>query len=76
LLLVRRGVGEARSIRHLQRAMKIGALMQEVYNLAGRGLDRRASVVDGEMIAVNGASFGTPEHDSQIAQAGLTAVPH
>src|SRR5271157_4990884 len=33
-------------------------------------------VVDGEVIGAIGASFDTPEHDVQIAQAGLTAVPH
>jgi glc operon protein GlcG len=33
-------------------------------------------VVDGEVIGAVGASFDTPEHDVQIAQAGLTAVPH
>jgi len=33
-------------------------------------------VVDGEVIGAIGASFDTPEHDVQIAHAGLTAVPH
>lgn len=33
-------------------------------------------VVDGEVIGAVGASFDTPEHDVQIAQAGLAAVPH
>jgi len=33
-------------------------------------------IVDGEVIGAVGASFDTPEHDVQIAQAGLTAVPH
>jgi glc operon protein GlcG len=33
-------------------------------------------IVDGEVIGAIGASFDTPEHDVQIAQAGLTAVPH
>ena len=33
-------------------------------------------VVDGEVIGAIGASFDTPEHDVQIAQAGLAAVPH
>ena len=33
-------------------------------------------VVDGEGIGAIGASFDTPEHDAQIAQAGLAAVPH
>jgi glc operon protein GlcG len=31
-------------------------------------------VVDGEVIGGVGASFDTPEHDSQIAQAGLAAL--
>jgi glc operon protein GlcG len=31
-------------------------------------------VVDGEVIGAVGASFDTPEHDVEIAQAGLTAV--
>src|SRR5258707_5836451 len=31
-------------------------------------------VVDGEVIGAIGASFDTPEHDVQIAQAGLVAV--
>ena len=33
-------------------------------------------VVDGEVIGAIGASFDTPEHDVQIAQAGLAAVAH
>jgi glc operon protein GlcG len=33
-------------------------------------------VVDGEVIGAIGASFDAPEHDVQIAQAGLAAVPH
>jgi glc operon protein GlcG len=33
-------------------------------------------VVEGEVIGAVGASFDTPEHDVQIAQAGLAAVPH
>lgn len=33
-------------------------------------------VVDGEAIGAVGASFDTPEHDVQIAQARLAAVPH
>jgi uncharacterized protein GlcG (DUF336 family) len=36
-------------------------------------------VVDGEVIGAIGAIgaiFDTPEHDVQIAQAGLVAVPH
>jgi glc operon protein GlcG len=32
--------------------------------------------VDGEVIGAVGASFDTPEHDVQIAEAGLAAVPH
>src|SRR5258708_4031477 len=32
-------------------------------------------VVDGAVIGAIGASFDTPEHDVQIAQAGLAAVP-
>jgi glc operon protein GlcG len=32
-------------------------------------------VVDGEVIGAIGASFDTPEHDVQIAQAGIAAVP-
>jgi glc operon protein GlcG len=32
-------------------------------------------VVDGEVIGAIGTSFDTPEHDVQIAQAGLAAVP-
>jgi glc operon protein GlcG len=32
-------------------------------------------VVDGEVIGAVGASFDTPEHDVQIAQAGLAALP-
>lgn len=33
-------------------------------------------VVEGEVIGAIGASFDTPEHDAQIAQAGLAAVAH
>jgi glc operon protein GlcG len=33
-------------------------------------------IVDGEVIGAIGASFDTPVHDVQIAQAGLAAVPH
>ena len=33
-------------------------------------------IVDGEVIGAVGASFDTPVHDAQIAQAGLAAVPH
>jgi uncharacterized protein GlcG (DUF336 family) len=33
-------------------------------------------VVDGEVIGAVGPSFDTSEHDVQIAQAGLAAVPH
>ena len=32
-------------------------------------------VVDGQVIGGIGASFDTPEHDVQIAQAGLAALP-
>jgi glc operon protein GlcG len=32
-------------------------------------------IVDGEVIGAIGVSFDTPEHDVQIARAGLTAVP-
>jgi glc operon protein GlcG len=32
-------------------------------------------IVDGEVIGAIGASFDTPEHDVQIAQAGLAALP-
>jgi glc operon protein GlcG len=31
-------------------------------------------VVDGEVIGAIGASFATPEHDVQVAQAGLAAL--
>ena len=33
-------------------------------------------VVDGQFIGGIGASFDTPEHDVQIAQAGLAALTH
>jgi glc operon protein GlcG len=33
-------------------------------------------VVEGEVIGAIGASFDTPEHDVQIAQAGLAVVRH
>jgi glc operon protein GlcG len=33
-------------------------------------------VVDGEVIGAFGASFDTPEHDVQIAQAGIAALSH
>jgi glc operon protein GlcG len=33
-------------------------------------------VVDGEVIGAIGASFDTPEHDVQIAQAGIAALTH
>lgn len=33
-------------------------------------------VVDGEVIGAIGASFDTPEHDAEIAQAGLAALQH
>jgi glc operon protein GlcG len=32
-------------------------------------------VVEGDVVGAIGASFDTPEHDVQIAQAGLAAVP-
>jgi glc operon protein GlcG len=32
-------------------------------------------VVDGEVVGAIGASFDTPEHDVQIAQAGLAVLP-
>jgi glc operon protein GlcG len=31
-------------------------------------------VVDGQVIGGIGASFDTPEHDAQIAEAGLAAL--
>jgi glc operon protein GlcG len=34
------------------------------------------NVVDGEVIGAIGASFDTPEHDVQIAQAGVAALTH
>jgi hypothetical protein len=42
LLEIPRGIGEAPLIRHAQRPMNIGALMQEVYDVEERGLDRHA----------------------------------
>ena len=33
-------------------------------------------VIDGQVIGGIGASFDTPEHDAQIAQAGLAALTH
>src|SRR5277367_4791721 len=33
-------------------------------------------VVDNDVVGAIGASFDTPEHDVQIARAGLAAVPH
>jgi len=33
-------------------------------------------VVDNDVVGAIGASFDTPEHDVQIAKAGLAAVPH
>jgi glc operon protein GlcG len=33
-------------------------------------------VVENDVIGAIGASFDTPEHDVQIARAGLAAVPH
>jgi hypothetical protein len=40
LLEVPRGIGE--TVRNVQRPVNIGALMQEVYDVEERGLDRRA----------------------------------
>jgi hypothetical protein len=37
-----RGIGEPPLIRHAQRPMNIGALMQEFYDVEERGLDRHA----------------------------------
>jgi glc operon protein GlcG len=34
------------------------------------------AVVDGQVIGGIGVSFDTPEHDAQIAQAGLAALTH
>jgi len=42
VLEVLRGVSEAPLIRHVQRQMNIGPLMQEVYDIEQRGLYRRA----------------------------------
>jgi hypothetical protein len=42
LLEVLRGIGEAPLIRHAQRPMNIGTLLQEVYDVEQRGLDRHA----------------------------------
>jgi hypothetical protein len=42
LLKVPRGIGEAPLIRHVQGSMNIGALMQEVYDVEERGLNRHA----------------------------------
>jgi hypothetical protein len=42
LLEVPCGIDEAPLIRHAQRPMNIGALMQEVYDVEQRGLDRHA----------------------------------
>jgi len=33
-------------------------------------------VVDNDAVGAIGASFDTPEHDVQIAKAGLAAIPH
>ncbi len=33
-------------------------------------------IIDGEVVGAVGASFDTPEHDVQIAQAGLKALDH
>jgi hypothetical protein len=42
LLEVPGGIGEAPLIRHAQRPMNIGPLIQEVYDVEERGLDRQA----------------------------------
>jgi hypothetical protein len=42
LLEVPRDIGEALLIRHAERPMNIGALMQEVHDVEERGLDRHA----------------------------------
>jgi hypothetical protein len=42
LLEVPCGIGKASVIRHVQRPMNIAALMQQVYDVEERGLDRRA----------------------------------
>jgi len=42
LLEVPRGIGKAPLIRHVQRPMNIGALMQEVYDVKKRSLDVNA----------------------------------
>jgi hypothetical protein len=42
LLEVPRSIGQAPPFRHVQRPMNVGALMQEVYNVEERGLDRHA----------------------------------
>jgi glc operon protein GlcG len=57
------------AINHGRVAVRYGAGLTEMQG----GLP---IVVDGEVIGAVGASFDTPEHDVQIAQAGLTAVPH
>jgi hypothetical protein len=41
-LEVPRGIGEAPWIRHVQRPVNIGALMQKVYDVEERSLDRHA----------------------------------
>jgi hypothetical protein len=40
LLEVPRGIGEVPLIRNVQRPVNVGALMQEVYYVEERGLDR------------------------------------
>jgi hypothetical protein len=42
LLEVPRGIGETPLVRNVQRPVNIGALMQEVYDVEERGLDRHA----------------------------------
>jgi uncharacterized protein GlcG (DUF336 family) len=34
------------------------------------------ALLDGQVIGGIGASFDTPEHDVQVAQAGLAALKH
>ena len=61
-----------------------GASADKLANKVGNGLTAQGFtemqgglpiVVDGEVIGAIGASFDTPEHDVQIAQAERTAVP-
>jgi glc operon protein GlcG len=52
---------------------RIAAVTAQGFNEMQGGLP---IVVDGEVIGAIGASFDTPEHDVQIAEAGLTAITH